>query len=155
MNYITVKAFNKKGIDGIFNLAIGTIVTETDNILYYNNKRICFKTSQNAYDHFSRDDDNQGIQRHNLIDQIKNKIAEYVADYNEEIAAIHNGDLTDEEKETELANVADKSAAAYDAIRQDSDTSNVLKADDNLFNFNFYNASILVLNKIIELINNI
>jgi len=155
MIYSTVKPFNKLGIDGVFNLRAGTRVEAIDGFICCDHKRICAVTSQNAYDYFSRNDDGQSSQRFFLVSQIKNKIAEYVVDYNEEIAAIQNGDLTDEEKETEIANIVDKSAAAYDAIRQDSDTSNVLKADDNLFNFNFYNASILVLNKIIELINNI
>lgn len=153
MQYLVTNAFNKLGIDGEFNLSIGTEVQESNNIIYYDNKRICYVTSQNAYDHFSRNNDGKASQRYETICYIKGKIAEYVAEFNEEIAAINNGDLSEEQKEAELANIIDKSTAAYNAIRNYK--SDVLKPNDNIFNYNFYNATITVLNHIKSLVNNI
>ena len=155
MNYIVCKNFNQKGIDGNFNLSVGDILVKNDDgYLYSDGRRVCYYASQNAYDYFMRDDDSKGSQRYALIEEIKGVIADYVSDYNEEIAAINNGDLTDEQKEAEIANVVDKCSAAYDAVKHNQNTANLLN-NLNVWNVNFYNASIQTLTQIKSLIENI
>lgn len=45
------------------NLPYGTKLICINNILYYQNKPVCFTTSENAKRHFSRNDDNLGLER--------------------------------------------------------------------------------------------
>ena len=99
MKYLTCKPFRSLGIDGKFSLSKGTEITEIDGFLFHNSKRICAKTSQNAYDHFAPNHDGNARERFGLIQAIKAKIAEYVAAFDPE------------NPETNLA------GKAYEAIR--------------------------------------
>lgn len=155
MKYLVVKRFAKKGIDKNFTLAKGSTCNEEDGIICYNGSKICYKTSQNAYDHFSRDDDNKAEERFALVNEIKEIIADYVARYNEDIAIIVNSEATEEEKAEEIASVTDKSLIAYDKIRGNVTLHNFLKVNDNIFTFNFYNAEIEDLELTKSLISNL
>lgn len=152
MNYIVCKNFNQKGIDGNFNLSVGTIINEDNSFLINRNRKICFIFSQNAYDFFARNDDNHGQERFALTTKIKEIISNYVSEYQEEITAINNSDLSDERKAQELTHVIDKSSEAYNKIRNDGMTVHLLKSGDNTFNFDFYNADINVLKYVKALI---
>ena len=39
-------------------------------MIYYKDKPLCYVTSQNAYDYFSQNDDNQGLKRGKLVKNI-------------------------------------------------------------------------------------
>ena len=84
MKYLLCKPFRSLGIDGKFSLRKGTEILESDGFLYHNSKRICAKTSQNAYDHFAPNHDGQAQARFDAIQAIKAKIAEYVANFDPE-----------------------------------------------------------------------
>lgn len=64
MEYITHHRFKGKTMKGDYlNLPYGTKLICINNILYYQNKPVCFTTSENAKRHFSRNDDNLGLER--------------------------------------------------------------------------------------------
>lgn len=152
MKYTVCKQFNQKGIGGDFNLRKSTVITEENGILYHNGVKICYKTSKNAYDYFSRNDDGKGQERFALVNEIIDKIIGYVAAYNENRAAIENSDRTDEEKEVDLKALVDRSSQAYETI------ANLYPGfikDRNLFTFEFYNADVTDLENIKSLISNL
>ena len=70
MEYITNTRFKSQTMSGYINLPYGTICEESEKIIYYKNKPLCYITSQNAYDYFSRNDDNQGLKRGKIIKNI-------------------------------------------------------------------------------------
>lgn len=71
MEYIVHSRFQGKGIKGHnFNLPFGTICTCKENIIFYDNHPVCFITSQDAYDYFSRNDDDRGLERGKLVDKV-------------------------------------------------------------------------------------
>lgn len=65
MTYTTHHRFRKLSMSGEkLNLPYGTELKEENNIIYtLSGKPICFATSQNAKQHFSRNDDGQGLMR--------------------------------------------------------------------------------------------
>lgn len=76
MNYIVTKRFKGKTMCGNVNLAYGTECEEKGNTIYYNGKPLCFTTSENAHQYFSRNDDGQGERRgelvHDILARLKN-----------------------------------------------------------------------------------
>ena len=70
MKYITIKRTKIKGISGDFNLPYGTEVECIDGVIYRNEKPVCSDHSQNAYDYFARNDDNNGLERGKLTQSI-------------------------------------------------------------------------------------
>lgn len=50
--YIVKKRFKGQAIDGYINLPYGTICEFIDGFIFFNDKRICAITSQNAFDYF-------------------------------------------------------------------------------------------------------
>ena len=70
MNYIVTKRAKFDSISGPINLPYGTEVTCEDGVLYYEGNPLCLTTSQNAYDHFARNDDKQGEKRGKLTQAI-------------------------------------------------------------------------------------
>lgn len=53
MEYFTYRRFKAAGIDGDFNLKHGTILTESDGMLYApDGRRVCLATSENGWEHF-------------------------------------------------------------------------------------------------------
>ena len=71
MKYITIKRTRIKGVSGEFNLPYGTEVKCIDGVLFYGDKPICSDHSQNAYDYFTRNDDNNGLERGKLTQLIR------------------------------------------------------------------------------------
>ena len=57
MRYIVTQRFRAKAICGPVNLPYGTVCDTEGDFITRDGKQLCAITSQNAYDHFSRDDD--------------------------------------------------------------------------------------------------
>lgn len=70
MNYITTKRYKKQSMSDHVNIPYGTEVECYSNILYYNGKPLCFITSQDCYEYFSRNDDGHGLERGGLVNEI-------------------------------------------------------------------------------------
>ena len=70
-SYINRKRYKKRCIQGEVNFPYNTSFICVDNgMILYNNKPICFNTSQDAYDYFVRNDDGNGLYRGKLIEEI-------------------------------------------------------------------------------------
>ena len=76
MKYIVYKRFKNKAICGDVNLPATTQVELRGNMLYLNDKQICVVTSENAHNYFARNNDNMGMERGRLIQQIKEILAQ-------------------------------------------------------------------------------
>ena len=74
MKYIVTKRFKGKTICGNVNLAYGTECEEKNNTIYYGGKPLCFVTSENAHNYFSRNDDGQGERRGELVREIMGRL---------------------------------------------------------------------------------
>ena len=70
MKYIVRKRYKKRCIQGEVNIPFGTELYSVNNIIIYNNKPVCFDTSQDAFDYFVSNEDGNGLQRCNLINWI-------------------------------------------------------------------------------------
>ena len=72
MRYIVTRRFRGRAICGAVNLPYGTTCETQDGYLILDDgRRLCAVTSQNAYDHFSRDDDGLGRERGKLVKDIR------------------------------------------------------------------------------------
>lgn len=80
-HYITRKRARLNGIGGEANLPYGTAVDVVGDFLVYQDKCICFVTSQNAYDYFSCNDDGNGLIRGKLVQSIIDTLAKRDKDY--------------------------------------------------------------------------
>lgn len=125
-NYKPIK--NKKMICGtVKNLNKGAQCEAHDDIIWFQNYPLCKVHSQDAYDFFARNDDGLGLKR---------------------------GELTQAIRDT-LAQVDDEHQARWDKIWEDKLCQNYRRAelkDYWLWNDNFYNAEILVLQYIAGLV---
>ena len=71
MDYINRKRYKKKCIQGEVNFPYGTHFDCNDSgMILYNNLPVCYNTSQDAFDYFVRNDDNNGTLRGELIEDI-------------------------------------------------------------------------------------
>lgn len=75
MTYITTQRFKSKAICGDVNLPARTEVTLIGNMLFFDNKPLCVVTSENAHQHFARNDDGQGMERGRLTRTIMETLA--------------------------------------------------------------------------------
>lgn len=151
MKYIVCKTFNKKGIDKDFNLRKGSSCEEENGFIKHNDEVICAKSSQNAYDFFSRNDDGNGYERFSLVGQIIAKIQEIVIEYNEavaEVTANFTEETTEEEMSEALSAVTDTVSEAYNKIKNLHPTF----LHEHVFTFEFYNAEISELEGILEIL---
>ena len=71
MKYITHKRFKEIGIDGEFNLPYGTELEEADGMLFHNGRMVCVTTSENAHQYFAVNDDDKGLERGKLTQEIQ------------------------------------------------------------------------------------
>lgn len=74
MNYIVTRRFKGKTICGNVNIAYGTECEERGNMIYCDSKPLCFATSENAHQYFSRNDDGQGERRGALVREIMGRL---------------------------------------------------------------------------------
>lgn len=131
IEYVSNARFHKKGINGNeFNIPFGAPCISKENIIFFENRPICFITSQLAYDYFSRNDDGQGIKRGELVSKI--------------ISTLSN------KKDGKYQN-------RWDKLWEDEYCHKFRRkehSDHWLWNFDFYNAEIedlqYILNKISE-----
>ena len=128
MRYIVTRRFRGKAICGEVNLPYGTTCEEHDGILVLEDgRRLCAVTSQNAYDFFSRNDDDFGKERGKLVEDITSRTEKRDA----------------------------KHQARWDALWAD-DVANRLRRKDSpdfwIWSFDFYNADIPDLKHIANLI---
>ena len=70
MKYMTRKRYKKKCIQGDVNIPFGTELNSIGNMLYYKDKPVCIDTSQDAFDYFVSNEDDNGVQRADLINWI-------------------------------------------------------------------------------------
>lgn len=75
MLYIVHTEFSGKAIGGEVNLSVGTECTEINGTIYHNLNAICRVNSNNAYKHFARNNDGNGLKRGELINTIKDALA--------------------------------------------------------------------------------
>ena len=115
MKYILCKPYNKKCMSGDISLLKGANITNTENILYHNNKPLCYTTSQDAYDYFALNDDGKGNERFKLTHDIIAHIKELVEEDN---AAYEQAMLGHEEDEDYKPEIEWKSVAYYENIRE-------------------------------------
>jgi len=127
-SYINRKRYKKRCIQGELNIPYGTSFECLENgMIVHNNKPICYCTSQDAYDYFCHNDDGKGMERGKLIDKI-------------------------------LTISRDKKSHKYDRIwdmlwNDDYIRITYKRADHDdvwLWNFNFFNADIEELEKILQ-----
>jgi hypothetical protein len=94
--YIVCKNFYGKSISGIVSLPVGTELILKDNVLLYQNKPICYNTSQNCYDYMADNSKGDGIERYNIIQDIKRVYANIIKKDNEAYMELVK-DLTEED----------------------------------------------------------
>ena len=128
MRYIVTNRFKGQAICGAVNLPYGTACETQDGYLVLaGGRRLCAVASQNAYDHFSRDDDGLGKERGKLVQDIRRTLERRDA----------------------------KHQARWDALWAD-EVANRLRRKDSpdfwIWSFDFYNADIPDLKHIANLI---
>jgi len=127
-NYIARKRAKFKAVCGQVNIPYGTALTVQDGFLVWANKLICGITSQNAYDYFSQNDDGRGRERGDLVSAILLKL-----------------NRRDEGYQNRWDNIwADPLCQKYKRPEYE---------DHWIWNFDFYNAPVVDLHHILNLIN--
>ena len=81
MQYVIYKRFKDSALCGPVNLKATLPCWESEGIIYYEGKPLCFAASENALCHFARDDDGKGLLRGKLIGDIKRRLAKRDGDY--------------------------------------------------------------------------
>lgn len=127
MEYIINTRFKSKTMSGYVNLPYGTICETREQMIYYKDKPLCYVTSQNAYDYFSQNDDNQGLKRGKLVKNIIKVLSKQDENYQNRWNRLWNSSFALRFKRKE-------------------------REDFWVWNYDFYNASIEDLEKIEELI---
>ena len=121
--YIVRRRARFLSIRGPVNLPYGTEVSSDGAFLTVNGEKLCSITSQNAYDHFSRDDDGLGKERGKLVKDIRRTLERRDA----------------------------KHQARWDKLWADAGANRLRRADHKDFwvwNHNFYNADVNELRRI-------
>ena len=155
MNYIVTKRFKGKSLCGNVNLAYGTACEEKNNTIYCDGKPLCFATSENAHQYFSRNDDGQGERRGELVREIMGRLktpeTRRKTDPKYPLAEYH---MTDKES----AQVKAARKARVEAWGRVWDDPSIRKykrvefADYWLFNHDFYNAPVEDLEYILKIV---
>ena len=124
---------------------------ETDgNWICKGDNKICYTTSQNAYDYFANNDDGNGLLRftktHDILDVLKAKNNEY----NQAVAQAIDGIEDEEEKASIIAGVPYPLKDFWDEVNENH--SSLLKNGSLIGSYNFYNASISELEELENLL---
>lgn len=155
MNYIVTKRFKGKSICGNVNLAYGTECEERDNTIYCDGKPLCFATSENAHQYFSRNDDGQGERRGALVHDILERLTENDIKYFEGDNSPFGGGKIYPEKLAAYNACEKERKEAWDRIWGDLSIRKYKRvefADYWLFNHDFYNAPIEDLEYILKVV---
>lgn len=75
MNYIVHTRFRGRAICGDVNLPAMTECTLEESTICYEGHPLCYVRSDNAHNHFARNDDGQGMTRGKIIRAIQNRLA--------------------------------------------------------------------------------
>lgn len=81
MRYIIHKRFKDDAMCGKVNIPALSVCEEKDNTIYFNDKPICFASSENAHQYFARNDDKQGVERGKLTQTIQHKLSKRDGEY--------------------------------------------------------------------------
>lgn len=127
MDYIAHRRFKGKAICGDVNIPALTKLEEVNNVITYNGKPICYYTSENAHQFFSRNNDGNGMLRGNLTQAIQNTLKKRDRGYQKRWDKIWDDEICRSYKRTEYA-------------------------DFWLWNHDFFNADIDILQYIVKLI---
>lgn len=153
--YIVTKRFKGKSLCGNVNLAYGTACEEKNNTIYHSGKPLCFATSENAHQYFSRNDDGQGERRGELVREIMGRLKTPETRHKPNpkcpLAEYY---MTDEESAQAQAARKERNEAwgrvwGDPAIRK---YKRVEFADYWLFNHDFYNAPVEDLEYILKIV---
>lgn len=68
-------------LSGEVNIPAFSLCEEKDDIIYYEDRPICYVKSENAHRFFTNNDDGQGVERGKLIKRIINKLAKKDSEY--------------------------------------------------------------------------
>ena len=103
MNYITSKRAKFIGITGEVNIPYNTTVYCEKGYLFTPDTVICTDHSQNAYDHFARNDDGNGLERGELTQAIRKRLAKRGKAYQDRWDKVWEDELCQKYKRTEYA----------------------------------------------------
>lgn len=81
MKYVAYKRFKENAICGPVNIPAKTECELVGNMITYQGKYICYAKSENGHQYFTRDDDEQGMLRGKLIQQIKSTLSKKDTEY--------------------------------------------------------------------------
>ena len=81
MKYITYRRYKDNCLSGAVNIPAQTECSLEGSLILYNNKPICYCTSQHAHQHFTRDDDGQGLLRGQLLCNIEKTLTKQDVNY--------------------------------------------------------------------------
>ena len=155
MKYIVTKRFKGKTICGNVNLAYGTECEEKNNTIYHDGKPLCFVTSENAHNYFSRNDDGQGERRGELVREIMGRLklpkVRHKPDPKYPLAEYHMTAKESAKREAARKKRNEAWGRVWDepSIRK---YKRVEFADYWLFNHDFYNAPIADLEYILKIV---
>lgn len=155
MDYIVTKRFKGKSLCGNVNLAYGTACEEKNNTIYCDGKPLCFATSENAHQYFSRNDDGQGEKRGKLVRDILARLTKNDVKYFEEDKSPFGGGIIYPDK-LAVYNAREKERKeAWERVWDDPyirKYKRVEFADYWLFNHDFYNAPVEDLEYILKVV---
>ena len=155
MTYLVTRRFKANTMSGIVNLPYGTACELRGETIYHGGKPLCFVTSENAHNYFSRNDDGQGERRGALVREIMGRLTlpkvRHKPDPKYPLAEYH---MTD--KESAQAKAARKARAeAWGRVWDEPSIRKYKRvefADYWLFNHDFYNAPISDLEYILKIV---
>lgn len=153
-NYLVTKAFNGNGIWGHLEIPEDSSVFEENNIILFKGKKVCYTTSQYAYDYFTRNDDGKGRERRQLITAITSELKSQRDKYVNQVEAIRNDYmLPPDERERRVAEIKDRFSESMEKLYADEKTKKFFNAT-GAWCFNFYNATISDLDYALNLVKN-
>lgn len=155
MTYLVTRRFKAKTMSGIVNLPYGTECELQGETLYHGGKPLCFVTSENAHNYFSRNDDGQGERRGELVHDILARLTENNIKYFEGDESPFGGGKIYPEKFAAYKAREKERLSAWDRVWDDQSIRKYKRvefADYWLFNHDFYNAPIEDLEYILKIV---
>lgn len=155
MTYLVTRRFKAKTMSGIVNLPYGTACELRGETIYHSGKPLCFVTSENAHNYFSRNDDGQGERRGELVREIMGRLTENDIKYFEGDDSPLGGGKIYPEKFAAYKTREKERLSAWGRVWDDPSIRKYKRvefADYWLFNHNFYNAPIEDLEYILKIV---
>ena len=155
MTYLVTRRFKAKTMSGIVNLPYGTACELRGETIYHSGKPLCFVTSENAHNYFSRNDDGQGERRGALVREIMRRLTENDIKYFEGDDSPFGGGKIYPEKLAAYNAREKERLSAWGRVWDDPAIRKYKRvefADYWLFNHDFYNAPIEDLEYILKIV---